>query len=231
MAIKKSKTAKGKAEKRTLKKKLRVKTTNPTSTSSSPTTTNPVENPRPAPRTGPRPTRGAVSPSQWEEIKWRWIKDGVKFSVLAAEYGTTKGAVSKHSCVEKWGEQREEFWDEARLKIKSKIIGMFARASLPPKRLVELIAQGAIRTLKWQNIKTDPVTWTRTTRSGREVEGKPFVLEKTVQVIDNENTRLYRELAVRMMNLFPAPQPIEKPATEEKDIPVRLTAFKRKGDV
>lgn len=177
------------------------------------------------PRKGPRPSRNVLDALQWEEIKLLWFQGKYNFSQLATKFGTSKAAIDKRSSNEGWREQKLKLLQDAQAKIRENVLSMFVDAGLPPEKLIELIAKGAIDTTKLQNVKTAPIKFKKTIGTGRNrrtVELKPYTLDETISVTDNDTTRFYRELAVRVLDLFPPPKkPIDgEPEDPNRKIPV-----------
>lgn len=161
---------------------------------------------------------------KWEEMKNKWIQGGVTYADLCKEFGSTQGAIRGRASADKWADQKKTFWADTQSKIREKLVEMFADAGLPPRRLVELLVAGALKTTKLQNVKSQPI-----------VKGKfkPFVLDETITVTDNDNTYRYREMAVKLMDLFAAPKSTVKDdgGDTPRDVNISFVEVKSKRDL
>ena len=148
-----------------------------------------------------------LTKAQWEEMKYEWARDNtLTFDILSKKYGVASNSIKVKSCIENWRKQKKEIENDIAENIRKRVIDFFTEAGLPPKELIKMIADGAKETKKLQNVKTEPFSFCKTKKDGTKSKTKPYVLEKTVEVVDNAVTLQYRELAVKMMDLFPAPR-------------------------
>ncbi len=178
----------------------------------------------------PYRAEGKVTDGEWEEQRYLWLNNKIDHDEVALNLKVSRSLVIQKASRDSWAEQKKKFWLEQKVETRRRVLEMFVNAGLPPERLIELISQGATRTTKLQNVKTSPITFTKKTKDGKIIKIKPFTLDETRTVIDNDNTRAYRELAIKVLDMFPAPKSPQQEITEES-LPVisHINALPRKA--
>ena len=139
----------------------------------------------------------------WEEIKKLHMLSELPYKRLANEFknhGVTTGMIERRAFKEKWDEERTRHWERAKNNVRDEVVKWFTSANLPPKKLIRLIAEGALRTTKLQDVKEIIVP-----KEG-ERAFKPYNLVNTFEFVDNSAVMGYRKLAVELLDLHPAPK-------------------------
>ena len=153
----------------------------------------------------PAPGKGYSSEDR-QKIRAEWETGTASFKVLGLKYGINAGTIKSWSFRERWNRKPivaaiKELIEE---KAQETFLDRIARAGLPIDEFFKMVADGARETKTLKNIK-QPIVGP----DGQVVmskKGRPVVADKTISVIDNDNTRKYRELYVRMAGLFAAPK-------------------------
>lgn len=154
-----------------------------------------------------------LSSQDWLELKKLHFSDPIKFSFesLSHKYGICVGTIRDHSSTEGWKEQKEAINEKAKEKMLDEIGEMFVKAGLPDSKLIELIAEGAKRTMMLSNIYKvyENLNLPRESKNGKSTriyKLKPFSIMETIEVIDNKTTQLYRDMVCKMRGLYAAPK-------------------------
>jgi len=170
-----------------------------------------------------------LNPDKKEEMKWLWIKNypnpDYTYDKLSKIYKISRARILQIAHDEKWRDQRSKFLEEKSKSIRKRMVEMFTDAELPPERLIKLIAQGAINTPGYRDIKSVNYSTTENvTKDGKKVKKKvPKSVTVTIDdATDNATTSFYRKLASELMDLEPTQRKsIEEESQEEGRIPVK----------
>ena len=170
--------------------------------------------------------------SQWEEVKWRWIKDDtITFLILSKEYGVTEQDVKMRSSKEDWKSQKKNYQDSLAKNIRVRIIEYFTEAGLPPKKLIALIAQRAVHSTKLASVSRIiyPKKMVKDKNGNlKKVDGRPMTVSESVEAEDNRTMLDYCELASKMMDILPTPRgaiKIDSPEDEDGNVPTLNLTF------
>jgi len=146
------------------------------------------------------------SPEIRQKIRFEWESGTTTKKVLGEKYGIKEGTIKCWASKENWNRDitKGKIAERIQEKIHENIVDRLFRLGLPEDEFIKMIVEGAKETKMLKNIK-QPIVGP----DGQVVmskKGRPVVADKTISVTDNDNTRKYRELLVRVIGLFAAPK-------------------------
>lgn len=170
-----------------------------------------------------RPT--SLSEEQWDDLRFQWCmkspEEGYTIKDLAKKFGIAPITIAKRSSEHNW----PAFKQELKLINIQNTSELITELGMSKPDLLRLIIEGAVKTEALFNIKkvafVEAEELSKKTGNIKKTK-KPVTVEETISVIDNNNTRIYRQELMKLFDLYPSPKvPIVSKINEENEqIPI-----------
>lgn len=168
-------------------------------------------------------TRNILTPAQWIQVRALYEFGEYSLNTISETWGVGMNTLERRCAAEGWTGKRMAAAVQQR--VEESTIAIFTRLGMPKEKYLEMITKDMKGMKTIRNVKE--VLKDKRGRPLKSKDGKPLVLERSVEIIDNLATLEHRKEYAKLTGLYSAPkQAIENPDTPGDDIRPIVTQLK-----